>query len=529
MTRIKVLLVEDNSDHGFLSLHAFKAHENRFDLVIAESAEKALALVKAGRFDVVFVDLRLPDAHGLDVMKDIHALNPGLPVIIITGQGSEELAVSTFRQGAVDYIIKNQNYFALLPAVAERIYESTSGLKDRRRRPLFGAGKVYDQILTAGTELLGAHASSLMIFNKNKDCLEIKAHRGLSQNFLSQGHVKSESSGEHQAVFLDQPVRLDFQREATGESRAIAGAEGIRSALSVPFTIDGSTRGVLNFYSRGADQFEPRHESLASELVKLSTLALQNLKLYYREHYIAETLQRSHFPDIDRSFGDWETAHRYKVSMEEAMLGGDFYDMFRVAGGRQAVVVADVSGKGINAAAQTAMVKYTLRSYALDDPDPATVLRRTHEAFCASSQTEHFVTVFYGVLDPKEKSISYCSAGHPPALFFSGAQKRVFDLPEVCLPVGVWHENIDYSPNTIGFEPGDALLIYTDGLTDCRKNGRRDGEFFGQSSLEPLFGSVAHQPAEAIADAVFKRILSFTGGKMWDDVAFFVLKLNPSR
>jgi len=297
--------------------------------------------------------------------------------------------------------------------------------------------------------------------------------------------------------------------------------------MSVPFVIDDSTKGVLNLYSHTASRFNPSDERLASHLIKLSTLALQNLKLYYREHHIAETLQRSHFPEIDARFADWEVAHRYKVSMEEALLGGDFYDMFPVSGNRRAVVVADVSGKGISAAAQTAMVKYTLRSYALDNPDPAVVLSRTHEAFCSYMQTEHFVTIFYGVLDPSSNTIAYCSAGHPPALFYSRRRGEVLSLTEVHIPIGAWHENVSFSTGTMAFEPGDTLLIYTDGLTDCRKTGQKSGELFGEKNLENLFAGLVGGSAEAIADGIFDRVLEYSAGKMRDDLAFFILKLRP--
>jgi len=110
-----------------------------------------------------------------------------MPIVITTGQGSEELAVATFREGAVDYIIKNQNYFSLLPIVAQRIKRSK---RDKRKlsRPLFNVDKVYEQILSSSADLLDVHASSLMLYNENKGHLETKAHRGLSHNYLN--HVR---------------------------------------------------------------------------------------------------------------------------------------------------------------------------------------------------------------------------------------------------------------------------------------------------------------------------------------------------
>lgn len=529
MRQINVLLVEDNTDHSFLSQRAFDDHGDRFSLDIAQSGAEALVRLADKDYDLVFVDHQLPDTDGLSLMRKVQDAAPQTPVVVITGQGSEELAVSTFREGATDYIIKNQDYFSLLPTVAQRIYQSNQ-LNGQVKRPPFSADNVYEQILSASADLLDVHASSLMLFNEKRGLLETKAHRGLSHNYISRVQPKLGESLEGLALSEAKALYIhDIGNEPAYLFKDMAGNEGIRSAMSVPIFIDDSTRGVLNLYSHSEGRFDESAEKLASHLVKLSALALHNLKLYHREHHISETLQRSHFPVIDARFGDWEVAHRYKVSMEEAMLGGDFYDMFPVVGNRRAVVVADVSGKGISAAAQTAMVKYTLRSYALDDADPAKVIARTHAAFCSYMPNEHFVTIFYGVIDPVAKTIAYCSAGHPPALFYSARLKTVRNLSEVHIPVGAWHdEKVTFSTSTIAFEPGDTLLIYTDGLTDCRQSGLRSGELFGQDNLEQLFQSVADQSAEAAAEGVFSHVLGFSDGKMRDDIAFFIIKLGES-
>lgn len=477
-------------------------------------------------FDIAFVDHHLPDTDGLSLMQKIHDLQPSTPIVITTGQGSEELAVATFRGGAVDYIIKNHDYFSLLPKVALRIQR-----KKRRDgkigRPIFSAEKVYEQILSASADLMDVHASSLMLYNEDKGHLETRAHRGLSRNYLDNvqpglgDSLEGRACAESRAVFMH-----NVNNDPSYMFKDLAGNEGIRSAMSVPFIVDETTRGVLNLYSHNEGRFDDGDEKLASHLVKLSTIALQNLKLYYREHHIAETLQRSHFPDIDNSFEDWEVAHRYKASMEESLLGGDFYDMFPVAGNRRAIVVADVSGKGLNAAAQTAMVKHTLRSYALDDPDPAVVLARTHDAFCSYMNTDHFVTVFYGLIDPAAQTLYYCSAGHPPALWFSASNRRLKTLTEVHMPIGAWHESAVYKTNSIKLARNDALLIYTDGLTDCRKTGLRSGELFGQTNLEELFSGLADKHVEEIADGIFSHVVQYSAGKMRDDVAYFVVKLS---
>ncbi len=524
MRCLKVLLVEDNIDHCFLAKTAFNDFDQDFDLKTAGSGSESLSILDKTSFDILFVDHHLPDTDGLTLMKEILDLHPDVPIVVTTGRGSEELAVTTFREGAVDYIIKKEDYFRLLPIVAVRIHK-TRTRHNGKVRPAISSRALYDQILSTSADLLDVHSSSLMLYNEEECSLETKAHRGVSHNYLNQVQPMLNQSIEGKAITDDKSVLShNLNEESLCSFNEMARSDGFRSAMSVPFNIDSSTRGVLNFYSQNEGHFKPKDELVASRLIKLSSLALQNLKLYRREHRIAETLQLSHFPNIDCCFENWDIAHRYRVSMEEALLGGDFYDMFSVPGNRKAIVVADVSGKGISAAASTAMVKHTLRSYALDCPDPGVVLRRTHEAFSSYMQSDHFVTIFYGLIDPSNGSLSYCSAGHPPALFFSEAQKKVFNLTDVFMPVGAWHDNVSYKASTLSFAPGDTLLVYTDGLTDCREMGIKGGKFFGQQNLEVLFTNLASKQAETIASGIMTRVENFCHGKMSDDVAYFVLQ-----
>ncbi len=526
--RMNILLVEDNKDHRFLSKSSFDEHAHNFQLSLATSGLEALETLRKFEFDIIFIDHFLHDMNGLDVMKQIRALQPDIPIVITTGQGSEKLAVSCFREGAADYIIKDDFYFGQLPDAALRIHKSRTRPNGKTDRPLFSSQSIYEQVLSTSAGLLDVHASSLMLYNDNKGRLETKALRGLSHNYLSSVQPKLGEGLAGKAVAESKPfVSSDIDKELHAGLSELASHEGIRSAMSIPFTIGNSTRGVLNLYSRSNEGFGVGDEIQASHIVKLSTLALENLKQYRREHHIAETLQRSHFPRINTEFEGWEIAHRYRVSMEEALLGGDFYDMFPVSGGRRAFVVADVSGKGIEAAAQTAMVKYTLRGYALEDPDPGSVMRKTHKAFCSYMSSERFVTIFYGIIDPLARTISYCSAGHPPALFFTTKEDEVIGLKEVFMPVGAWHDDVAYSTNLIPFYPGDTLLVYTDGLPDCRKMGHKDGTFFGHDNLMKLFRSLRNQKAETIARVIITKLDEFSDGKMRDDLAFFILRLRP--
>lgn len=524
MNPVRVLVLQNETSPPGPVRGAFARGRAKFVVTATKRAEEAIEIVRAGECDIALVDDKLSGRSGRDMVRELHRENPALPVIMTAERGSDELTALMAESGVADFILKDADYCALLPRLALAVVRRKTHAHQDVRRPANNPNHIYQRILEAAADLLDIKSSSIMQLNTETGLLETRAHMGLSHNFIRGVRPRPGTSIEGLAVEMRKPVRCgNMVRDPDYDQTGLAKTEGLNSVLSIPFRIE-SVPAVVNLYSRRANRFNKTDERLAGHLVKLSDLALETLTLYYRERHIAETLQRSHFPAIETRFHDWEAAHRYNVSMREALLGGDFYDLFAVPGNRRALVVADVSGKGIAAATQTAMIKYTLRSYALEDPDPATVIARTNAAFNAFSRTDHFVTLFYAVIDPERNTLTYCSAGHPPPLYYSSRSRRVSQLEKVHLPIGVW-DGLECDATTVTFSPGDTLLVYTDGLTDCRERGWVRGELFGQANLESLFAGCAGSSAEQVADAVLARVLDFSRGKMHDDAAFFVIRL----
>ena len=151
--------------------------------------------------------------------------------------------------------------------------------------------------------------------------------------------------------------------------------------------------------------------------------------LYTREKRIAETMQRSLLPVTPQVAGVFEFAHIYQAGLDESVIGGDFLDLIRLSPTRMGVVIADVSGKGLRAAVQTAMIKYTLRAFAQEEPlNPGSVLSRVNDVFCAdASGLQGFVTLFYGVLNVTTGEFCYACGGHETPLL-CGADGQVTPL-----------------------------------------------------------------------------------------------------
>jgi PAS domain S-box-containing protein len=238
-----------------------------------------------------------------------------------------------------------------------------------------------------------------------------------------------------------------------------------------------------------------------------------------RKCHIADTLQRSLIPDVEINLPHLAVFGDYRPAFDELEVGGDFYDVFDVEGGRLALVMGDVSGKGLEAAVHTAAAKYMLRAYAYQDPEPSHVLERLNNALCLYTPECLFVTIFYGLLDLKTRKLVYTSAGHDEPLHYNSKLRCAIPLDVTGRAVGIIPHS-EYSQRVLQLDSDDILLIYTDGVSDARCQGR----FFGAEGLTEVLVANAHQDERTIANILLATASDFQGGRLKDDAAILVVK-----
>ncbi|MDQ2731588.1 MAG: serine/threonine-protein phosphatase, partial [Armatimonadota bacterium] len=257
---------------------------------------------------------------------------------------------------------------------------------------------------------------------------------------------------------------------------------------------------------------------------------IQNARLYQRleqayvrDRRIAETLQQVLLSDVPPSSPGLEIGHTYRAALDEAVVGGDFYDVFNLENEKVALVIGDVSGKGLLAAVQTARVKFGLRAFASDDPRPDQVVRRLHQSIVQQGNYEGFVTLFFAVFDPNTGILEYANSGHEPPLL----QRREGDvewLARTGTVLGLDLPNsMEFGLETRRIGAGDHLVLYTDGLTEARQNGR----FLGRDGLQAVWTKVSHLPSDRAANELYDSIQRFAKGRLTDDVAILVVKFRP--
>lgn len=247
--------------------------------------------------------------------------------------------------------------------------------------------------------------------------------------------------------------------------------------------------------------------------------------LYEREHKIAESLQRSllNKPAASILTGlDVETI--YRPAWDEAQVGGDYFDVFALSGGRLALVVGDVSGKGLEAASRTAEIKYTLRAYLRENSDAASALSRLNSFLCESqameaSEGEYFVVMTLAVVDTATGMAHLAAAGaEPPVLLHSDG--TFTEVAASGIPLGIAAKG-NYLATDLYLDTGDLLLIATDGVTEARR-GR---EFLGNDGMARLAAAALPLGSlTGIGQAVLDGAKSFAENRLHDDVCLLLAR-----
>jgi serine phosphatase RsbU (regulator of sigma subunit) len=257
-------------------------------------------------------------------------------------------------------------------------------------------------------------------------------------------------------------------------------------------------------------------EALRS-LAAQAAFAIDNARLYQQQAGFADAMQRSLLPAAAPVVPGLEVGSVYESSAR-LDVGGDVFDYATLPDGRLAVVVGDVTGKGIDAAADMAMTKFVFRSLAREHPDPSDFLSSANEVVVDEVEEGKFVTLVYLTVDPETGALACSSAGHPvPRLVCDDG--RVLQLAATGLALGISPDQ-EYPEATEQLDPGSAVVLFTDGVVEAR----RDGELYGSDRLDRSLSEHRELSAADLARAVVDGARSFAGGGLADDSAVVVVK-----
>lgn len=247
-------------------------------------------------------------------------------------------------------------------------------------------------------------------------------------------------------------------------------AAGVASSILVPIAAGSEVLGVLTFVaSRGRDPYTPEDVAMAEDLARRAAVAMQHAGKYQKERASAEALQRAIQPKILPIVGV-ELTGRYRAADVGAEVGGDWYDAFTLPDGRVGIVVGDVGGHDVAAASVMGQISSALRAYAREGHPPCKVMELL-DGLLDDYAPETTATAVYGVYTPRDGHLEWANAGHPPILVL--AEDAAYHGEGRGPMLGAGGDG--WEPNEVTLQPGETVLLYSDGLIEVRGEDITEG------------------------------------------------------
>jgi serine phosphatase RsbU (regulator of sigma subunit)/PAS domain-containing protein len=309
------------------------------------------------------------------------------------------------------------------------------------------------------------------------------------------------------------PEHLRFLQELNVRHIAIA-------PLRTPEGVIGALTFVLGDSGR---RFEPEDQQLIASLAARAALHVQNARLYTERSAIARTLQTSLLPTALPAVPGAQVAGRYRAAGDQNTVGGDFYDLFQTGEAVWTAIVGDVSGKGAEAAAKTALARHTLRTASRLSEDPAANLALLNDALLEDGTSTTFCTVVYVRLCPAEDGfdLRFANGGHPPPLLVR-TDGTVESVDSGRGPLVGALRTRAFEEGTLRLAPGELLLLYTDGVTEVRPSELE----LGERELRATLAAHAGASADEVVAAVERRAVELQNGRPRDDIALVAIRVE---
>jgi serine phosphatase RsbU (regulator of sigma subunit) len=551
--RLAVYLVEEGEDarlepaaaRGLAGPHV-RVGERLLELALGPARARGLLFIPDAAADerlsgvrdaLEEVGLEAAIAVPLRVREELIGL---LAVYPERGRGLSENEESLLRALAAQLAVAVEN--ARLHERTERLGAERKEALDaevaasKRLRALYDISRSFTESLSLDATLEAAARTIVESLGVDAAVLRMPDERGSSLVPVAV-HVREERLDEPLRAILSLPQPLSPVRPTvfrSGEALVLdadgATALGPAHQPLIPFLEKGSTvaviplstpveiLGTLTLLSLDSDRpIAGETLEAAISIAGQAALALDNARLYQQQKRFADTMQRSLLPRTRPQLEELEIGDVYDSSAR-VDVGGDVYDFLELSDGRLAVVLGDVTGHGIDATADMAMAKFVFRSLVREHPEPGDFLAAANEIVLEEIAAGKFITLLYLTVDGRKGELACASAGHPPPrLLRAGGTPEPLAVRGLALGIDGGQE---YDEARVRLDPGDAIVLFTDGLLEAR----RDGELYGEQRLDAALAANAQLPAQALADTLLADCKAFGGGELGDDCAIVVLK-----
>jgi serine phosphatase RsbU (regulator of sigma subunit)/PAS domain-containing protein len=380
---------------------------------------------------------------------------------------------------------------------------------------------VHEHLLDQARELVPACAKSAVLVLEPGGDLVAAATRGFSEKSVKRMGDGGGGGVVRRVMTSRRPFICNDTDADDRISTRIIGPEGIRSFMDLPIVLGERPYGVLSVNATESRAFAERELRVLTELTRHAASALQNAIQFQQERHIAETLQQALIADDLPSVPGLELAALYQAAAG-SQVGGDFYSAWILPDRRLALLVGDVSGKGVEAAGVTAMVRHMTEALSQHRASPGLLVSELNDLLCPRMPDGMLVTLVLAFISPETGELRWCRAGHPPPLIIdeNGAQRALEDPDPPC---GAF-PGYAFRDHTTPFDEGDTLVLYTDGITEARRGGTELGE---EGLSEALRAATGDTPAQ-LARSIYAAARTWCGGRLTDDVAIAIVRRTSS-
>ncbi|MFG3099783.1 SpoIIE family protein phosphatase [Streptomyces sp. NPDC048182] len=391
--------------------------------------------------------------------------------------------------------------------------------------------------VAAGLSMPGFSPDGLAVFGVTGDRLHLIGHHGQPQDeinpflqmSLETDYPAAEVIRTGRAVYLASPEQYRSRYPLTWP---LAERFGRRSWAFLPLTVAGSTMGAWMAGFAYPVAFTPDERSVLTTVARLLAQALSRAGAAETQRELSEGLQRTMLPLLGPEIPGMDLAARYVPTGGGLQVGGDWYDMIPLPGGRFALVIGDVQGHDVRAAGLMGQLRIALRAYAAEGHRPDAVLSRASRFFhgigdSAEDPGDHrFATCFYAEVDPATGTVESARAGHLDPVVRMADGTALIRATAGGLPLGI-DPDTDYPTTRLALEPGDTLMLCTDGLVETGGHDLQTGWERLQVVLDEYPGEL-EELADALVQAVLGPSSHHTTGPLADrredDVAVLLLR-----
>ncbi len=487
---LRLLTVEDDPAYGALVREVVSAEEPGVEVDSVNTLRDAVRVLHGRGADCVLLDLSLPDAAGLEGLEALAKRYPALPIVVLTNTDEESTALAAVAHGAEDFLAKSRADGAtILRAVRYARGRKSAEAELRRTGAQLAAAEELAQ--------LGSWEWDLMTHT-------VRPSRTLCRIY---GLDEDEFDGDFERL-MERVHPEDRPSLERAIEFAMAG-DGGRVESEYRVVRPGGAERLIQAVAQVRRDTAGRPASVLGVALDVTERA--------RDHATVEALQRSLLPRRLPDIPGTELGACYVPAGEGNRVGGDFYDVFPVGDGTWMLLIGDVAGKGPEAAALSALARYTVRADAQREPDPARLLELLNQALVREGQ--RFCTAACARLEVigGAATLTTAVAGHPPPLLVRDGDARPLTSSGTLLGC---YPSITIEPRTESLGRGDTVVLYTDGVTDARA----PDTLLEQEDIAALASSSADLRAGELASRLGGAALP-DGAAGRDDIAVLVIKM----